>query len=1570
MSFNNHSRSNSDCDMLSYKEILPIFLEDFLRDFSFNDIYFHLLNCDIFTQEELNRIKTLQDSQLWSIQELESISYQEFESRQTLLMFTIVIDKRDDIIRRFLDILKKDYSWLTKKVLNAYKIIENKDHLQYLSAVYELRTTFPKHYDFNVRRLKYYCTIRNHLRELKPKNYLTIYGELGFGKKWLALDACCDFATMKKFGFKVYWIDVHNCNSRERDLEKLQQLKILLGECNFRKKSGDYEGIDNKILELQQELRAILRQTEYKNCLLILADVQNRKTLETFDLRCKILITTRNKKLKDYMPTSLNKVIHIQDGLTKFEYLNMFEKILMKSKKFFPDNSTDLYDYSKGHPFLLNMIAKNLKQQISDEWSPWIRNLEKFKIDDKIASTIQLSLNVLNNDEMNLFKTLTIFHHSVKIPVKVLAALWKKNDLEAKNIIFKFDKFSLITKAQLSDGSMACVIHFLYHSYLKTSTICDNRIELHRNLVENYRISNALNHRYEYDLVELPNDDYFHYFIGYHLREANMIEYFPKLYLDFGFLGQKLRASGLPNTIGDLKYYRSEITGGDKYREQLVDSLLEFLPNIEEMIFRSSDTYLLQYALMGNGILHEEAYKQVQQFPDKIFFIDGYEYPNILNPTNSLKNIKRPTEINSSGHFHRRRQMISLPYKPKHLKLIEPDTCLIALDNNIMLLADLSLGYSIEPTKFEGHRSEIIEMEMFAKNFIISLDREGEVRIWSIVDERRRSLERKHSSRSVVNHIDFNIERMRKKECVQVITKNIDGQKIKVQNFHLDNYSDERDIYLHLVFNNGDICIYKWSENQYCFEAERIPTLHSRILNIRFLVKLFDEYYILLNNTGSLKIYKLLDSSKSCFSFEWPQDTDAPIRVHYFKTNVESVIFVFGMKILQANFPKTNFEFLKGDLQVLYETQDRRSAITCSCLSDDNRYLIIGTKQGIIVFDVIEKSEMLRNSISESIVCVDIYTLDDPIYKYIIVSGSEKYSVLNIFGLKMSGNESITWSNSIGTLGKEKTSNPQFEPNAWLLGEKMFDVNFRENSSSLVAVDSKNRIHRMTTENKNWSLFVPKDINCKITAITSLDNLCFYGCECGKIYYLTGSNDNFSSGSSSSTLRYGSFSDESDLEEEELFHGIIKEKPITYLKLFNKNLLVASSSQITKCLIVFINTKQVFDKNISVVNSFIAFNDQFLILIDENCYFYVINCAKNCEILYRDTDIFEKFYDNPNGPLLGGADYKDGTFVIGTIKSDIFTYRINLEESNQLLDINVSTFQRSTTEEITCIAVSRDTNLCAVGLKSGQIEVYRYSGDQLIILQKLDSHKQQIYDLKFSPWQNDNLPIVLASSSEQLCFWDITYVLNNPLDGKRRRHSSRFNSTTSASNSPNRLSTINRSIVPIYPNTSQLNNALLDVRNQQQQFNQLQQQQQQSHSLQNQNVWSNKKGPSDKPELLSCIKYAGGRAEKFYANSTFTKFVTIDDEGEYYFLTVQDATLINNENKIFNNNDNKNINNNNNNNNNNILNSTNLSNYFNNKFYNLNINNNNNNYGTNGGLFNGRYSHNDDDDNLSDDVII
>lgn len=134
-----------------------------------------------------------------------------------------------------------------------------------------------------------------------------------------------------------------------------------------------------------------------------------------------------------------------------------------------------------------------------------------------------------------------------------------------------------------------------------------------------HRILDAFSERNEPSLLQLPNDHYFHFYIGLHLKGAGPAynKYFEKLYNDFGFLEQKLRYSGLSNTLGDFKIH------GDKICDRVkCDDLTEFLAYMEEYLSISEDTCLLQYALSKDGYIGEEARRQAAQFNDRIWFTD------------------------------------------------------------------------------------------------------------------------------------------------------------------------------------------------------------------------------------------------------------------------------------------------------------------------------------------------------------------------------------------------------------------------------------------------------------------------------------------------------------------------------------------------------------------------------------------------------------------------------------------------------------------------------------------------------------------------------------------------------------------------------------------------------------------------------------------------------------------------------------------------------------------------------------------------------------------------------------
>lgn len=161
------------------------------------------------------------------------------------------------------------------------------------------------------------------------------------------------------------------------------------------------------------------------------------------------------------------------------------------------------------------------------------------------------------------------------------------------------------------------------------------------------------------------------------------------------------------------------------------------------------------------------------------------------------------------------------------------------------------------------------------------------------------------------------------------------------------------------------------------------------------------------------------------------------------------------------------------------------------------------------------------------------------------------------------------------------------------------------------------------------------------------------------------------------------------------------------------------------------------------------------------------------------------------------------------------------------------------------------------------LKIYRMSDKQ--ILQILSSHKQPIQQLVFSPWPVDgpeNNPLVLVSLSEQMCFWNIKYVINNPLDALKKvngiRRSSRYSKERKWDVNSNTFTDIN-----INGHGTNGNGRTAEA---------------------DKDYWEDKTGASDKPELLACIKFVGNSATKLVTNVEFSQFITIDNEGDIYAL--------------------------------------------------------------------------------------
>lgn len=139
-----------------------------------------------------------------------------------------------------------------------------------------------------------------------------------------------------------------------------------------------------------------------------------------------------------------------------------------------------------------------------------------------------------------------------------------------------------------------------------------------------------MNSRKDVDLDVDSYDDYFYRWIAYHLYHSTAKHLLAKLYTDFGFLGQKMRALDANDIMADINKYKIEIANVDNRKFSLT-KFNNFLGKTEEKITMYEDCCLLQYALFSSeNFIRELALKQIEKFPQRLWFTERFVIENIV----------------------------------------------------------------------------------------------------------------------------------------------------------------------------------------------------------------------------------------------------------------------------------------------------------------------------------------------------------------------------------------------------------------------------------------------------------------------------------------------------------------------------------------------------------------------------------------------------------------------------------------------------------------------------------------------------------------------------------------------------------------------------------------------------------------------------------------------------------------------------------------------------------------------------------------------------------------------------
>lgn len=386
---------------------------------------------------------------------------------------------------------------------------------------------------------------------------------------------------------------------------------------------------------------------------------------------------------------------------------------------------------------------------------------------------------------------------------------------------------------------------------------------------------------------------------------------------------------------------------------------------------------------------------------------------------------------------------------------MEPNTSLIAFNDHSIYLIDMSYEYTVEPTQYLGHKQRICDMQLFLSDFFVSLDEAGSMIVWSLKET---EIARRRVSRT----ISPPNARTRQQEPLQTINNNDCVTSILIHQTSADPPK------LFAATAKGKMLLFYWSPAKKMFEQRESHSFTVREHIVKMcIIEALENILMTVNREAQLAFYSLRD--QGFIAHVDPKfPNEAPLNIFCLspaaavplsRKHIFAVVFASG--IHQIHVTKKDLhshEMMYVECMMPYKLAAEQNAITCAAKTDDNRYLVLGTKKGIIVLDKTNR-EILRSSISDNLTSIDVCTVQDSGCNYMVISATRKgKSVAYVHGINF-GDNLMQWS----TNKVDSPMNARVSTVAWFRGEKAFDVCYSgpdiDDRFTLVAADLQNVVH-------------------------------------------------------------------------------------------------------------------------------------------------------------------------------------------------------------------------------------------------------------------------------------------------------------------------------------------------------------------------------------------------------------------------------------------------------------------------------------------------------------------------------
>jgi hypothetical protein len=360
-----------------------------------------------------------------------------------------------------------------------------------------------------------------------------LHGMGGIGKTSVARALCDDPAVQQAFPDGILWATM----GQKPDL--VNQLRLWI------------QALGGAIVEsapMIDSLRLVLAQLlQERSCLLILDDVWSYEDAEQFRLggpHCRLLLTTRQAEIAHRLGARIQSIppLPSDDAITLLDAWARGH--LASVERSVKEQIVKRLAYL---PLAISLAGPQLIQIPPQEWLQAfdVRDLRTRRVvttHDCLEVTFDLSLEMLQADELRLYLSLAIFPEDEAIPRVAIEQLWRGlGGLSAgKTALLLADLAQgALLEPAAGESTLVVRLHDLLRDLMRIRLGEDGLIAAHRALLEVYRGAN--NGRAWHAATD---DGYLYDHLAYHLRAAGELQELKGLFANQGWLRARVVQHG------------------------------------------------------------------------------------------------------------------------------------------------------------------------------------------------------------------------------------------------------------------------------------------------------------------------------------------------------------------------------------------------------------------------------------------------------------------------------------------------------------------------------------------------------------------------------------------------------------------------------------------------------------------------------------------------------------------------------------------------------------------------------------------------------------------------------------------------------------------------------------------------------------------------------------------------------------------------------------------------------------------------------------------------------------------